>query len=359
MAKYRPISPAQAWRSGRSNNMTSVERFGEYYLLTNPATNSIGCYELVIRIAAAETGMSPDEFKNVLNRLEDISVATYRDGFILAKTWFLHNNWESTFTGNVAKAATAEVRGIPDDLVNAWSDACTASGVPQEAVDNMVRQALGSPLQGAPKGLPDNNQPNRTDFKHTTTTSDAALGKRDAAIELLPCAEPHRATLVELVQAASLNKEQTQHLAWELSQRLKDSIEGTGKPINHVRAWLTTLIEAQLAGKCILERGRHLATAIEARKQQLQNAEAEQAAAERLAASTEAKYRHAARVLAEIDGTVLQALAEAVPEATLGKRWIEACVRSVWARELPKGVVGATITRVMDQLGLLANAKTG
>ena len=30
MAKYRPISPAQAWRSSISCDLTISERFGEY-----------------------------------------------------------------------------------------------------------------------------------------------------------------------------------------------------------------------------------------------------------------------------------------------------------------------------------------
>jgi hypothetical protein len=64
--RYRPICPQQAWRSQLAHSLTSVERFGEIYLLTNPTANSIGCYPLIPRIAAAEIGMSTEEMQNVI-----------------------------------------------------------------------------------------------------------------------------------------------------------------------------------------------------------------------------------------------------------------------------------------------------
>ena len=96
MAKYRPISPAQAWRSSISCDLTISERFVEYYALTSPFTNTIGCYPIVPRIDAAEMGLSVDEFTNVLARLGDRRIVVFQDGWLLVRTWFLHNQWEAT-----------------------------------------------------------------------------------------------------------------------------------------------------------------------------------------------------------------------------------------------------------------------
>ena len=60
-ASYRPIRQQETWCSLMSAEMTISERYGQLYLLTSPHTNTIGCYALVPRIAAAEAGLSTEE----------------------------------------------------------------------------------------------------------------------------------------------------------------------------------------------------------------------------------------------------------------------------------------------------------
>jgi hypothetical protein len=142
VARYRPISPDQCWRSSRSAALTISERQGELYLLTSPFSfvNPLGCYSIVQRIAAAEMGISVDELTNILDRLDEKGIVLCIDNYIVVKTWFLHNTWESTFQGNVAKAALRAAAGFPLRVRKEWAIAAQEAGVPE----HVLRQFLES-----------------------------------------------------------------------------------------------------------------------------------------------------------------------------------------------------------------------
>ena len=256
--RYRPICPQQAWRSQLAHSLTSVERFGEIYLLTNPAANSIGCYPLIPRIAAAEIGMSAEEMQNVICRLEEMSVAILRDGHILVKTWFLHSTWESTLQGNVLKTARADIKRMPTSLQQHWRDACINAGVPALIVNTTLAEALTSPSEGACKGVahPTTQTKRKPDEEPTTTTT--PLAPVVVELDLLSCAESHRDTLLRVAEQHRLTPQQCQELGWELSARLRATEQGQGKPIGVVARWLTSLAQALIAGSDILQAGRDL-----------------------------------------------------------------------------------------------------
>ncbi|WP_321854369.1 hypothetical protein [Paraburkholderia tropica] len=269
MAKYRRISPVQAWRSSISCDLTISERFGEYYTLTSPFTNTIGCYPIVPRIAAAEMGLSVDEFTNVLSRLGDRRIVVFQDGWLLVRTWFLHNQWEATFVGNVAKAVRREAASLPSALHDEWLIACRDAGVPEDTlrpfarVSNAARASGGREadrfedvsecpardLGGTSKGLPrgseafgkgvehNNNNDNKPNLNITTTTT---------ASWLASLISPHEVMLDQLfkdVDAITKSK-----VVQELAGALDAARRGKRPPIDSVRAWVADLIKKEKQG---------------------------------------------------------------------------------------------------------------
>lgn len=263
---YRPIKPQEAWLSLLASGMTISERYGLLYLLTSPHTNTIGCYPLVLKIAAAEAGLSSEELLNVFERLEDHDVAYYRSGFVLVRTWFRHSTWESTFTGNVAKAAARDAAAIPASMQQLWLDACVEAGVPVDILKNVLAKALPSPMGGPCKGLHDNNNNgNATELvTETTTTKESEPYQSGGScggdqIFLLPIAEVHRPEVEMLRTSHQLTTSHLQDIAYELSQRLEDEASGRGKPIVRVASWLKKLAATAADGQHILDRGLSLA----------------------------------------------------------------------------------------------------
>ncbi|WP_155623635.1 hypothetical protein [Burkholderia territorii] len=269
MAKYRPISPAQAWRSSISCDLTISERFGEYYALTSPFTNTIGCYPIVPRIAAAEMGLSVDEFTNVLARLGDRRIVVFQDGWLLVRTWFLHNQWEATFVGNVAKAVRREVASLPTALHDEWLIACRDAGVPEDTLRplahvsstactiggrdvnrfEVVTESLARGSGGASKGLPrgseafdkgvahNNNNDNKPNLNITTTTTASRFAS------LISPHEPMLDQLFKDIDAATKSK-----VMQELVGALDAARRGKRPPIDSVRAWVADLIKKEKQG---------------------------------------------------------------------------------------------------------------
>lgn len=348
--RYRPICPQQAWRSQLAHSLTSVERFGEIYLLTNPAANSIGCYPLIPRIAAAEVGMSTEEMQNVISRLEEMSVAILRDGYILVRTWFLHSTWESTLTGNVLKSALADIRRMPTQLQQHWRDACAAAGVPEDIVDGCLVKALGSPSQEALKDLQDNN--NHTEPKppiETTTTQDQ---NHTTELWLLPCAEVHRQTLVRVADENRLTPEQLQALGYELSARLDAAARGQGKSIGVASRWLSSLALAQRQGQCVLQAGVALRDArLEARKKRShQQLDAVGRQEERSGAQKERELAQCA--LSELDDEALERLISKVRTVAQTPSQIARDQQALRERRLPPSW-GLKLKHLLAQEGLI------
>lgn len=353
--RYRPICPQQAWRSQLAHSLTSVERFGEIYLLTNPAANSIGCYPLIPRIAAAEIGMSAEEMQNVICRLEEMSVAILRDGHILVKTWFLHSTWESTLQGNVLKTAKSDIKRMPESLQQHWRDACVSAGVPASVVDTTLAEALASPSKGASKGVEYPTQPKRkTNEEHTTTTT--PLVPVVVELDLLSCAESHRDTLLRVAEQHRLTALQRQDLGWELSARLRATEQGQGKPIGVVDRWLTSLAQAMIEGSDILQAGRDLRDQ-RAKARQTQSIEklAEQRSARKRAAD-EAERQQAEAVLMSMDDAGISALIERLSAAGSTRGVAARCEEALRARLVPPSC-SSVIKPLMREAGLLPPSK--
>lgn len=264
MARYRPISPEQAWRSTRSAQLNMAERYGEFYLLTSPFSNAIGCYRIVERIAAAEIGLSLDQFLDMLNRLQNRGIAVFENGYILVRTWFLHNTWESALQGNVAKAAIRDVAELPAKMRENWISACIEAGVPEEIIEKFIPEPLPSPSQGATNPLNNkNNNIEQLTRTGTTTTQDKESkvvrggSRNEIALHLLPIAEIHRAFIESCVQ--DLSPEDAQKIADEVSGALEAAQNGKREPIHGMHGWLPTLVDRLRHGTFIPQCGPAIA----------------------------------------------------------------------------------------------------
>ena len=360
-ASYRPVRQHETWCSLTSAEMTISERYGHLYLLTSPHTNAIGCYSLVLRIAAAEAGLSTDELKNVLDRLEEKGVALYRAGFVLVRTWFRHSTWESTFTGNVAKAAAREAAAIPEALRSPWIDACVECGVPADVVEAILKKSLPSPSKGASKGLPDNNS-NRTGPSTRTTTTpathsgecgDASGGGGVNQVYLLPIAEIHRGSIEKLGIEYDLSADQLQQIAYELSQRMEDEAAGRGKPITLVLRWLGTLAKAAASGERILDRGTGLADRHAEAERRARASAREQESARLAAAAADAQRAEVAKLLAELPEQDLSKLADLsvalCDKSCIPQKTRDSIREAVLARTLLGGLGGVAVSKAAHQ----------
>lgn len=245
-ARYRPISPEQCWRSSRSAALTISERQGEFYLLTSPFSfaNPLGCYSIVPRISAAEMGISVDELDNILDRLHAKGIASRVDSYIVVRTWFLHNTWESTFQGNVAKAALKAAAGFPRTVLDEWAQASLAAGVPTNVLQQFL-ESLGSPLQGASKGLADNNNNHNPDSNKTKTTP-TLTERGGGALQF----EKSVAHLVEDLSewVAPLDRKTAQLVVDELADAFERANLGKREPIGRPSVWVAKLVKSALDG---------------------------------------------------------------------------------------------------------------
>lgn len=239
MVRYRPISPAAAWRDPVMAEVEIPCRFAEIYLLTSTFANVIGCFQIVDSIAAVEIGMSLDEFRSVVNKLVDHGIIVRYQDYILVTRWFKHHGWESVLKGNVAPRAVKEAAALPEELRSLWVSATINAGAPSEFVLKIV--PLASPTQGASKG--DAHSTINKTLTSTTTEPDAGT---ESQLQLSSCIEPHRGYL----------ERETAHLGLELAQKVADELAGaitaakSGKrpEIGSIEGWVSAVIKSAGAG---------------------------------------------------------------------------------------------------------------
>lgn len=348
MAKYRPISPENAWRSSRGARLEIEERYVEFYLLSSPFSNVIGCYPIVEQIASAEIGFhDPKKLVDVLERLQAQGIITYEAGYVLVRTWFFHNTYESAFQGNVAKAAIREVASLPLELREQWVASCIEAGVPEDVINQLFSQPLKSPSAGTSKGLLHNNhhkKPEQEQKTTTTTKQKDTQGDNDGGgsneiemkISLVPLANPHRAFIESAL--SNLPIEDAQMIADEVGGTLEAAARGERAPIRGLHGWLPTLVNRLHEGSFVPQWGPDIARKREisiknaqqviesAHQRQEENRKQEEAMAE------------AASLLAALNESDLQELAiiaaQLTPMRDLRSRIRDAVIK----REIPKGL---------------------
>lgn len=98
MANTRYVTTS-FWEDSKVQNLaTPEEKYFMLYLLTNPHTTQIGCYEITKRTISFETGYTIEAIENLLRRMEkdfDFIVYDEKTNEILIKNWYKYN-WTSS-----------------------------------------------------------------------------------------------------------------------------------------------------------------------------------------------------------------------------------------------------------------------
>lgn len=98
MAIYRNVH-VSFWNDTKIiDEMTPEDRYFMLYILSNPHTNQVGCYEISIRDISKETGYTEESIKKLLERFEKkLKVAKYskKTKELLILNWYKYN-WTSS-----------------------------------------------------------------------------------------------------------------------------------------------------------------------------------------------------------------------------------------------------------------------
>lgn len=94
MAIYRNVH-VSFWNDTKIiDEMTPEDRYFMLYILSNPHTNQVGCYEISIRDISKETGYTEESVKKLLDRFEKkLKVARYskKTKELLVVNWYKYN----------------------------------------------------------------------------------------------------------------------------------------------------------------------------------------------------------------------------------------------------------------------------
>jgi len=98
MAIYRNVH-VSFWNDTKIiDEMTPEDRYFMLYILSNPHTNQVGCYEISIRDISKETGYTEESVRKLLDRFEKkLKVARYskKTKELLVLNWYKYN-WTSS-----------------------------------------------------------------------------------------------------------------------------------------------------------------------------------------------------------------------------------------------------------------------
>lgn len=98
MALYRNVH-VSFWNDTKViDEMTPEDRYFMLYLLSNPHTNQVGCYEISVRDISKEMGYTEESIKKLLERFEKkLKVAKYskKTKELLIMNWYKYN-WTSS-----------------------------------------------------------------------------------------------------------------------------------------------------------------------------------------------------------------------------------------------------------------------
>lgn len=112
MALYRNVQ-VSFWNDTKViDEMTPEDRYFMLYLLSNPHTNQVGCYEISVRDISKEMGYTEESVKKLLERFEKkLKVAKYskKTKELLILNWYKYN-WTSS--PKVRACIEKELKGL-------------------------------------------------------------------------------------------------------------------------------------------------------------------------------------------------------------------------------------------------------
>lgn len=102
MATTRVVN-TNFWRDTYVTSLTPDERLLFLYLLTNPATNLAGVYELDFRLVALDTGLSMADVQKIIGKFCRDKRTYYEQGWIVLRNFLKHQKLNPSMEKNVDK----------------------------------------------------------------------------------------------------------------------------------------------------------------------------------------------------------------------------------------------------------------
>lgn len=130
MAIYRTIS-LSFWSDNKIvDDFTPEDRYFYLYLLTNPHTNLIGCYEISLKQMSYETGYNIEIIQKLINRMQlihNVIIYSNKTKELLVKNWYKYN-W--TKSEKLLKSLEETSKNIKDnglknivfDIINSYKN---------------------------------------------------------------------------------------------------------------------------------------------------------------------------------------------------------------------------------------------
>lgn len=144
MGRQRTIDDANFWRSPAISECTQEDKATLLYLLTSPSSNVIGVYQIVMRVAAAEMGWTPDQLAQVLRRLHEAQLIRFDEAssYVWVRIWWAHNSAKMAVGQKLRERTLVQMSQIPPQWVEEYL-ADFAKQLPRD-----LQQALGFLLHG-------------------------------------------------------------------------------------------------------------------------------------------------------------------------------------------------------------------
>jgi hypothetical protein len=94
LSKQRYINTT-FWDDNYIANLDPSEKLVFIYLLTNPATNISGIYQIPIKRIATDTGFEKEMCQKILDRFQKDNKIKYENGWMAIKNFIKHQNQKS------------------------------------------------------------------------------------------------------------------------------------------------------------------------------------------------------------------------------------------------------------------------
>lgn len=138
MAIYRVIQMS-FWTDPKIvDDFTPEDRYFYLYLLTNPHTNLIGCYELSIKQASDETGYTKEVIENLIQRFESIHnlirYSTVSKEILLINwskfNWTKSDTVKKSVLKNITEVKSADFRAFLTDMTTVFDTNDDTASIP-------------------------------------------------------------------------------------------------------------------------------------------------------------------------------------------------------------------------------------
>lgn len=118
MGKLRSVN-THFWQDGYSSTLKPVEKLLFLYLLTAPASNVAGVYEVTVRQIAFDTGLKESEVYGILGNFGKAGKVRYLNGYVI----LVNHHKNQKLNPSMEQARQVIVKALPADVRKAYEEA--------------------------------------------------------------------------------------------------------------------------------------------------------------------------------------------------------------------------------------------